>query len=186
MKAKKKGMNAKLPFETRLDRMESSINHIRVTIKDTQKKVSQLNQKQSFRKKSQRSRKKNILYSPTQHQPVPKRNTSRNVWFPNRTEYEDLMQDSTVNSFLNQRRNNSHPGNSNPSTASQSNWLGELNQMLNLFQHPTLKSLFQLGQPPTTSSVNPGSLNQTRVADYTQLLKLLENPSIQSLLKKVL
>ncbi|WP_134701652.1 hypothetical protein [Ammoniphilus sp. YIM 78166] len=187
MKAKKKGMSTKPTFETRLDRMESSINHIRVTMKDTQKKVEKLNQKSS-RKKSQRSRKKNILYSPTQHQPIPKRNSSRNVWSPNGTEFEDLLQDSTVNSFLHQRRNNSNTrkSNSNSSAVPQWNWMGELNQMLNLFQHPTVKSLFQLGQPPTNPSANTGNLNQTRVSDYTELLKVLDNPSIQALLKKVL
>ncbi len=187
MKAKRKGMSTKPAFETRLDRMESSINHIRVTMKDTQKKVEQLNQK-SLRKKSQRSRKRNILYSPTQHQPQPRRNSPRNVWSPNGTEFNDLLQDSTVNSYLHQRRNHSSSGNTtvNSSTAPQYNWMGELNQMLNLFQHPTVKSLFRLGHPPTNPSANTGSLNQTRVTDFTDLLKLLDNPSIQALLKKVL
>lgn len=178
MKAKRRRAESKTAFEARLNRMESSLNDIRLTMKNTQRKVDQLSQNESLRKeKSQRPRRKNMLYSPAQHQSVPKKSPSRNVWYPNRSAFGDDVQDSKNHTIENI--------NPKPSTVSEPNWMGELNQMLNLFQHPALKPLFQLGQTPTTPPPNTGS-NQVRVADYTQLLKILENPSIQSLLKKVL
>ncbi|RXT06283.1 hypothetical protein [Ammoniphilus sp. CFH 90114] len=170
----------------RLERVESSLKGMEELLLDTRKKIKRLNKTcNRSRTKPRTSAKKGTLYThyqpaePLQTQSLPR----NNPWFPGQEDINELMKDSTISSLLNQaKKKNDTPA----PTPTQPNLLGDLNQMLNLLQHPTIKSLFprdQVAKPPPAANT---ASNQTPGPNFNQMLKLLENPAIQSLLKNVL
>ncbi|MEW9668736.1 hypothetical protein [Ammoniphilus sp. 3BR4] len=181
--AKKRKHKVSPSSAKRLDRLESSLKNIRMMLQDTRKDMKHLNNSCTrIRSKPRISNKKKVGYTPYNPDSIPKQSSRiSNPWYPGKSDIQEMMKESTIHSLFKQEKKKE----SVASPPQQPPILGELNQMLNILQHPAFKSLFPWDHN-TQQRQQPTRPNQAAGPNINQVLKLLENPAVQSLLKNVL
>lgn len=179
---KKRKHKASSSSARRLDRLESSLKNIQMMLQDTRKGMKHLNNSCTRIRSKPKIPNKKVGYTPYNPDFIPKQSSRiSNPWYPGKPDIQEMMKESTLHSIFKQEKKKE----SAASPPQQPAILGELNEMLNILQHPAFKSLFTWDQN-SQQRQQPTRLNQAAGPNINQILKLLENPAVQSLLKNVL